>query len=657
MKNSFIFILIFFLPLCLWAQEAPVNLIREVNSSAPDSVKRDRFAELFEYYQFSNPDSASYYTNLGIKVFTEHKYDIGIAYLTSLLGDLDAAQGRIALARKRHADALELFKVNNYKRGIAMAHNGLGITEGRKGNYDSATMHFMIALQTYEEIHDQKGIMLTYLKLGVVNDISNQLDKSLEYYSKSLELANKQPISNTLVNLYNNIGVIHAKKGDLKSALNYFKIAYEKSDKPQFAEANITSLTNLGLAYDGLGDQKLALMYFNKALTITKDRHLPDQYTRVVLGIATIESRTNPDAAMLHLVDALDTVKKIGQRVLESEIYGQMIEIYKKEGNYKEAFNLSEIRNEIDDSLYSLSKTKEMANLESAYQIQQYNEQLKELELQHKSNVMQRNVVITIAVGLLIVILVLAYSYKRTIRLNKQLSKREEELKQSNNVKDRLFSIIGHDLRGPVGNIPVLLQLINDPNTTEEDKSYLMNTLIGHSKVSLETLDKLLMWGKSQIKGSGFNPVTFNATPYLQNNLQLIKSIADQKNITVTNTVSGDLSVNGDPTHFDFIVRNLISNAVKFTYKGGAVVINAERNSLQGTVVFSVKDNGVGIDKEKQSALFQPFGISTMGTANEKGTSMGLMLCKEFIVENGGRIWVESEQGKGSTFFFSLKSA
>ncbi len=178
-----------------------------------------------------------------------------------------------------------------------------------------------------------------------------------------------------------------------------------------------------------------------------------------------------------------------------------------------------------------------------------------------------------------------------------------------------------------------------------------------HAQASLETLDKLLFWGKSQIKGRGTKAIIFNTTEYLQNNIKLIKSSAEQKQITINNKVSPDIKINGDPAHFDFIFRNLLSNAVKFTHLNGTVEISADKNIVPGFTLFAVKDDGIGIKKEKLSHIFEPFSSSTRGTADERGTSMGLMLCKEFAIENGGEIWVESEEGKGSCFYFSFKSA
>ncbi len=110
------------------------------------------------------------------------------------------------------------------------------------------------------------------------------------------------------------------------------------------------------------------------------------------------------------------------------------------------------------------------------------------------------------------------------------------------------------------------------------------------------------------------------------------------------------------PTHFDFVLRNLLSNAIKFCNRNGSVEVHIEKSLMPYYVIFAVKDDGIGMSSKVKDSIFEAFNTSREGTAREKGTSIGLMLCKEFITENGGKIWVESEDGRGATFYFSLKA-
>ncbi|MBW4888931.1 HAMP domain-containing histidine kinase [Mucilaginibacter sp. HMF5004] len=237
-----------------------------------------------------------------------------------------------------------------------------------------------------------------------------------------------------------------------------------------------------------------------------------------------------------------------------------------------------------------------------------------------------------------------------------QLRKRIYELKRSNSAKDRLFSIIGHDLRGMINNIPAAIDVFRDETSTIEEKEFMLNSIEGNALASAETLDGLLNWGKSQLKGLFTRQLCFNAVNTISNELKLVEIPAQQKNITAINWVPKEVQILADIDHFRFIIRNLISNAIKFSKIGGTIEINADENTQPGFVLFSVKDNGIGIEKEKESQIFEPFNNSIAGTANETGNSIGLMLCKEYVIENGGRIWVESKKSEGSTFHFTMKS-
>jgi signal transduction histidine kinase len=287
--------------------------------------------------------------------------------------------------------------------------------------------------------------------------------------------------------------------------------------------------------------------------------------------------------------------------------------------------------------------------------LEKSNAKLTLAEQTRDANARVRNIIIAVALLLVVVLVLLLLVYRKTVRLNAQLKKRESELQKSNNVKDRLFSVIGHDLKAPMAHIPPVLQLLNDASINAEERQYMIDTLAAHSRASMETLDKLLFWGKTQIKGIGINQSNFATDGHINNNIELSKSAAESKQITIINNTPADTFVRADSSHFDFIVRNLLSNAIKFTNNGGSVTINAETTSKPGFVVFSISDTGTGISNERLANIFEPFVNSTRGTADEKGTGIGLMLCKEFVEENGGAIWVETREGRGATFYFSLK--
>ena len=662
MKLICCFLTALFTGFSTFAQGDLPHLLSELKKDQSDSQKVYTYKDLFVYYEYSNPDSAVYYLQDGLKLFTQQNYKPGIAKITSLLAAEDDDQGRTSVAKRRLAEALEIFNELHDTDAIATVDNQLGVIEGKEGNYNAATKFFMEALKGFEVSKNRRGMGGSYLKLGVVNEKNNNLDKALEYYNKAMELTKNTPSPN-MVFLYNNIAIVYGKKEDYKKALAYLQLALEKATTPEYTGVRILSLLNIGVVYDNLGDDEKALQYFNEAIQITKDKNLPEEHARVIINMAAMISKTDPVKGIANFKEALEITEQLNLRNLRLEVYEDLVHDYKKLEKYKEALDILAQQKALQDSLFDIDKAKEIANLQTGFELDQSNAKVHELQLlgqknllERNKNLLQRNIIITIAIVLSIVLIVLTFFLRKITRLNEALFKRETELRKSNTVKDKLFSIIGHDLRGPVGNIPMMLQIFRDEHTTPGEQNYIYDTLMEHSQASLETLDKLLYWGQAQIKGIGLKPVDFNPVKYLQNNIQLIKSSAEQKQITIVNDVPDDISIHGDPAHFDFIIRNLLSNSVKFTYPGGTVTISISGTHAPGFTTFAITDTGIGISKEKIIDIFEPFSNSTKGTADERGTSIGLMLCKEFVIENGGNIWVESDPGKGSTFYFSFKT-
>ena len=634
------------------------KLIVNLNESKDPKNRIEAYIALYKYYEFSNADSSIYYAEKGLQEFTKSNNEIGIASMLTFLGIIDGKQGRIVQSMENYNKALDLFGKNKYERGVAMVHNAIGVLDGKMGRHVQAIKHFVTALKLFEKINDKDGIVDTYLKLGAINEQSNNLEVALEYYHETMLQIYKWKIKGTQpMYVFNNIGVVYAKMNMMDSALKYFEIALAGTTEPSFEKVRILTLNNLGILYDNQNNDSKALYYFDKALQITKDKNLPEDQARILVSRASVISKTSPAAAIAPLNEALLLAQLIGQQSIKTDIYENLSETYERLGKYKESIEVLKKLRSLEDSLFNVNKSKEIMNLLSVHELENANAKLTVAEQQSETSKFKKNIFLGLAIFLAVAVILMFVVYRRTLLLNNTLTKREIELKKSNDVKDRLFSIIGHDLRGPIGSIPIMLELMNDESSTEEERTYMYESILSHVYASKETLDKLLYWGGAQIKGTGVNKINFTVGDTVDSILKLTHNTAQQKNITIVNEIDQSIELDSDPTHFDFVLRNLLSNAIKFTHPNGKVVLSAAKSVSDGEVTFCVQDNGIGVHPDKLTDIFKPFSSSERGTANEKGTSIGLMLCKEFVTENGGSIWVNSEFGEGSSFFFTLKSA
>ena len=230
-----------------------------------------------------------------------------------------------------------------------------------------------------------------------------------------------------------------------------------------------------------------------------------------------------------------------------------------------------------------------------------------------------------------------------------------DELKESNSTKDKLFSIIAHDLRGPLSSVLGITDVLTEDIELMSlpEIKHALKALNKETALSYEFLSNLLDWSTMQLHKFEPKKTEVNMNQLTTNTIELLKNISNHKNITVINGVKYDIIANADLSMMRSVIKNLLVNSIKFTRKEGKVSITATRENKM--IVLLIKDTGIGMTHSQVQDLFKPDNKQTTpGTENEKGTGLGLQICKEFIELNGGKIWVESEFGKGSSFYFSV---
>jgi signal transduction histidine kinase len=232
-----------------------------------------------------------------------------------------------------------------------------------------------------------------------------------------------------------------------------------------------------------------------------------------------------------------------------------------------------------------------------------------------------------------------------------------EQLELANQTKDKFFSIIAHDLKSPFSAILGFSQLLLDTHKQNDEKNRqeLIEFLYKSSVSTFNLMENLFTWARSQSGKILFNPETFDLKEMVDETLSGIEGSATIKKIKISNLIRNGLIVSADKNMIKTVFRNLISNAVKFTNKGGEVIIDQLNEGTGGFVSVSVQDNGIGMTEEQIKDLFLiDKTVSTLGTEDEKGSGLGLILCKEFIEKHGGKIRVESKEAKGSSFILTI---
>lgn len=228
----------------------------------------------------------------------------------------------------------------------------------------------------------------------------------------------------------------------------------------------------------------------------------------------------------------------------------------------------------------------------------------------------------------------------------------EEKLQTLNKLKDRLFSIIAHDLRSPLNTLMGIITMTNDGHITEAELKSFIPEIAKSLGYTTGLVDNLLIWSKSQLTGEKIHPTDFDIYDTAEYVIELFRKTASEKRLNIVNGLNPQTIIHADENMIQAVFRNLVSNAIKFSRVDGEICITTKTEP--GYITICIRDNGVGIKEEDMAKLFAMETFTTRGTGDEKGTGLGLLLCKDFVEKNKGTIWAESDLGKGSKFCFRL---
>ncbi|RZK54205.1 MAG: HAMP domain-containing histidine kinase [Pedobacter sp.] len=236
---------------------------------------------------------------------------------------------------------------------------------------------------------------------------------------------------------------------------------------------------------------------------------------------------------------------------------------------------------------------------------------------------------------------------------NKRILAQKEELENINAEKNKLLSLVSHDLRAPLNSIQGYLEILADSDLDEAERMNLKKHLLQITRDTSEMLNNVLTWSKTQLEGTKVHMTSLNICDVLRNGLSIENNISRRKGVSLSVNCENDLHILADLNMVQLVVRNLVNNAIKFTPATGLVKVNAE--DIDGNCVISIVDNGIGISELEREKLFALKAASTYGTNNEKGVGLGLLLCKEFTEMQNGQIWYKPNPDQGSGFYLSFK--
>lgn len=541
-----------------------------------------------------------------------------------------------------------------------------------KKEYEPSVAYYYKALPLVD--NDTKKKIEVLIGLGETYRASNAYYIGIKVLNQALSViadGESESFKSEKASIYNRIASIYYeliftpfekdKKKTINKVIKYIDSSLQNTRSDDFYML-ISNYNVKGSAYSHLQDLKRSEENMNKALQIM--RQFPDSaftyyhYHNVMLNYAGMYYHCGKykEAEALAL-EALRYLNEKKMKVNEDLLYIVLAEVYAKMGDYKNAYKYKQLGYDYYVRDRYITQQKTLLDLDAKYNYQRQEAEIK----QQQELLIYQTIGIFIAIVLIIIIIIANKSRLKALRkINEMTNSQNNELKELNATKDKFFSIIAHDLKNPVFSIHSLVNyLVMDfDELPQHELKHNLEVLERNTKNLAQLLDNLLTWARAQNGKIPHSPMELSINAIIKNSIEIAEIQATEKSIAMSYkvTLNDGVLVHADSNSLITVFRNILSNAIKFTTNNGKVNISAIEDDVFVTI--SITDTGVGIPKDKLPTIFATDrNYQSNGTNQELGTGLGLILCREFIEKNGGKIWAESEKGVGSAFYFTIPKA
>jgi len=623
---------------------------------------RNKLAKSYRFFISDSLYSISYQAN---QLSKKIDYEFGQSQSLDNLGDYFSDKGDGARAISYYKKALEITKKINDQEQQLKVLNNLSSEYAYGSNYSEALNGYLKGIDIATEIKDMKMLSVLNENIASLYSAQKDYDQAL-YFFKIVKKINEE-IGDDIISAetMSNIAIVYSEIGKHEHAMYNVTKSVQTFEKHGILDWLAFAYEVKGRIYLKQKKYHWALHWFN----LSKDLHkqLEDERGEIDLlnGLAqTYLHLENDTLSLQYATRGYANSRKIKSLQGQIDCSKTLYEIHKKVNSFDQALGYHEVFQKLSDSLSKGANSRSLELLETKLEYDRQKQFL--IDKNEKERAKQRTFMYSAMLILLILTakVILVYRGKKIQRKlylelkekSDVLVQREVELSGMNKTKNRLFSIIGHDLRGPIGALQGLLTMFSSNEI--DQKEFL--TLVPKLKADVDhiffTLNNLLSWGQAQMNGVVTRPKANALEVLVDDNINLLAEVAAKKSIKMLNQLPDGVLIWADVDQIDIVIRNLISNALKFTPDNGLITIEATENSKNWEIM--VRDTGIGMDEDTQKKIFSSnTNLTTYGTNNEKGTGLGLSLCKEMIEKNNGKIWVESFKRKGTCFYFTLPKA
>jgi signal transduction histidine kinase/uncharacterized protein HemY len=604
------------------------------------------------------------------------------AYIS--MGISHGIRGKLDSALNYFSIAYNLSQKINYAAGMGKSLSDIGFAYDRLDNKKEAIKYYMQSLQILKTINNKRLINQCITNIGSLYFDLKQYKIAETYFAQCLATATESKDEA-------GIGYASYTMGNCYQAMNEDEKALDYLNRSLAIRLKLGDVNGTGLVKRALGIVYQHKKQYKKAVTVLEDglkdlRSLKDKYeeSSILAIIADVyNDMHNYDAAIAAGQQSLGIAYQIKSKVVAIDALNKLAISNKGKNNISEAFKYQSIYIRTQDSLLDEKALKDVTLTEFSRlrsenaTLSKNNQSIASTNTNYRTRINQYgNTIIAILVLLATVTILLVVLFRRNVEkhvtnkllvqqkeeialINEELStqmaltaSQNKELEKLNEVKNKFFSIISHDLRGPLSTLQSLFVAYRDGDIGKDELSILLPQLEDTILSTSAFLDNLLEWSKNQLDGMTVDPVNFNVSDKIAENIRLFATKIDQKKLNIINLAIRPIWVYADANMIDLVLRNLLSNSIKFCKTGDRITLTTE--IIGKTVIIGIKDTGPGISDADREKLFKLEHTVSAGSHGEKGNHLGLILCKDMISQNNGKIWFESSEGTGTTFWIEL---
>ena len=658
------------------------NLALELAFQEQDSLKVETSLKIIKaLFDIKDYERAREYILKSEKLSNNLNYKKGIAEITYYKSLIYAQKDDYINAVSGYNKSKALFNALNDTLSVAKVNNSIGLIEIKRGNYNRGLQFSLAAIKELEKRNLISDLNLAYRNLAKAYYNTNLFEKAMEFYLKALGVQMKLNDSKGINESHSKLAELYSNKKEHRKAIEYYEKVLKSS------ESNNDSIR--GYVFSKLGGEYLMFNDYDKATKYLIQGYNINTRTKNKAGLLLTlnnlgdlnlkQGRLN--IAEKQLLDAGEIAKSLNNKIELLRHYKSMKSLDSTRQRFDRAFVWQREYYELNTSLKKtkikpVTSTEKQTNIElntnsgSQPEVNVSTDKITSADNVEMNKVLDKYKIILYALlaALIVVSALLVFTYlkrnssikdlqeleEKNVKIelqNEAFSEQTKHLENVNNVKDKLFSIVSHDLKDSLSSINGFIDLLKDGSLTREEFDDLIPELSENANNASLLLFNLLNWSKSQMQSLEPKPSLFDIQEVFESKVKLVDQRMESKGITLVDHTLRDFAY-ADRSMFEIVIQNLLANALKFCKNGDTITVSNYISN--GSCIVSIADTGIGVSKENLSKLFKNNSFTTMGTNNEKGTGLGLSICKELVELNHGKIWVESTQGIGSTFYVQL---